>query len=175
MARAAGLAYVLCTHAHINAMSHSACHTLLAPTPQAPLPLNPRACLCSSSSQHTFHTSCTSPHSLSPLSHSSTLPSLHNTTQHTQPLHLGCKPDQGEASVVLGLSCMAESAFSTCAPVSVRGLSWSPAGCSASGSCVLAVVTSDGKVRAERGSGGIGGWGKGDNSWLAVVSVEDRV
>jgi hypothetical protein len=48
---------------------------------------------------------------------------------------------------VLGLACMAESAYSTCAPVTVRGLSWSPTGASSTGSCLLAVVTSDGKVR----------------------------
>jgi hypothetical protein len=64
----------------------------------------------------------------------------------TQTLELGCKPTQGEDSVVLGLACMAEAAYSTCAPVTVRGLSWSPAGASPTGSCLLAVVTSDGKV-----------------------------
>lgn len=64
-----------------------------------------------------------------------------------QLLELGCKPSQGEDSVALGLACMSESAYSTCAPVTARGLSWSPTGCTPTGSCLLAVVSSDGKVR----------------------------
>lgn len=71
---------------------------------------------------------------------------------------------------MLGLACMAEAAFSTCAPVSVRGLGWSPTGAAPCGSCLLAVVTSDGKVgvcAVVLGGRGVGVSGGG---WGAVMS-----
>lgn len=64
----------------------------------------------------------------------------------SMPAHLGCKPAEHEYSVPIGLSCMLQTGPSGHTATTVRGLCWSPTGCTASGSCLLTLVTSDGKV-----------------------------
>lgn len=64
----------------------------------------------------------------------------------SMPAELGCKPSCYENSVAIGLSCMLQSGPTGHTATSVRGLCWSPAGCTASGSCLLTLVASDGKV-----------------------------
>lgn len=60
---------------------------------------------------------------------------------------LGCKPDKHEDSVAIGLACMTETGPSGHTASAVRALSWSPAGCAASGACLLTLVSNEGKVR----------------------------
>lgn len=63
------------------------------------------------------------------------------------PTDLGCKPGEYEDSVPIGLSCMLQTGPSGHTAATVRALCWSPTGCTASGACLLTLITSDGKVR----------------------------
>lgn len=66
------------------------------------------------------------------------------------PVQLDCKPKEHEDSVSLGLACLAEAGTAIVNPRTIRAVCWSPAGCGATGTCLLTIVTSDGKVGPQK-------------------------